>query len=297
MAVQQRASDTAWYESNLFWGPFGIGVAIVLLVVPVVTHHLGWLLGLAWPIFSGSIWGLARRTRETLIITVLGSTVAGLLLLLLGFRLKSAPTPPVVTSVSPSKPENLAPAKLNDPPPAVSKTTPKTVTSPSVHVRQRGKGNISNPGVIAAPLTPSGPCTVVQNGGSDNTASPTCIDQTRAKRYYCDGVALVRDPDGSAILSFSQVPELVTNYNAMAELSVAQSHELLLARCLKEQKDHVDWPTPWLFCALAQRGLGNKEQEQRYLDSYEREKHKLADIADNECERVASRLKADLGAN
>jgi hypothetical protein len=41
-----------------------------------------------------------------------------------------------------------------------------------------GNGNTANPGSLAGPIT-QGPCGVVQNGGSNNVASPTCVPADR----------------------------------------------------------------------------------------------------------------------
>jgi len=43
----------------------------------------------------------------------------------------------------------------------------------NIRIKITGNGNSANPGTNMAPVT-QGPCGVVQNGGSNNTASPTC---------------------------------------------------------------------------------------------------------------------------
>lgn len=57
---------------------------------------------------------------------------------------------------------------------ATSEGQPKTTT----HIEQKGNGNIANPGTLAAPIK-QGDCGVVQNGGSNNIASPNCSPLVR----------------------------------------------------------------------------------------------------------------------
>jgi hypothetical protein len=73
-----------WYESNLFWGPLSLAIAAILTVVAAMKCDSRWLLWIAWPCFSLTIWWLARRTKEVLIVTVLGTLMVGFGLLWLG---------------------------------------------------------------------------------------------------------------------------------------------------------------------------------------------------------------------
>jgi hypothetical protein len=52
-------------------------------------------------------------------------------------------------------------------------TVPTPAKDINQRIKQSGKGNIANPGAIQGPIT-QGPCGVVQNGGSNNTAAPNC---------------------------------------------------------------------------------------------------------------------------
>jgi len=47
-----------------------------------------------------------------------------------------------------------------------------------VKIEQNGNGNQANPGTILTPIN-QGPCSVVQNGGSGNSASPICAPPER----------------------------------------------------------------------------------------------------------------------
>jgi hypothetical protein len=62
-------------------------------------------------------------------------------------------------------------------PPVVVKmlNSPAAIKLPAggTKIIQKGTGNTANPGANSAPIN-QGPCGVVQNGGSNNTASPSC---------------------------------------------------------------------------------------------------------------------------
>jgi hypothetical protein len=60
---------------------------------------------------------------------------------------------------------------------ASPKTKPGEKPKIAVTINQ-GKGSTANPGVIVAPIK-QGDCGVVQNGGSNNSASPTCAPPVR----------------------------------------------------------------------------------------------------------------------
>jgi hypothetical protein len=53
-----------------------------------MKHDLRWLLWFAWPCFGVAIWWLARRTREVLVVSILGTALTGAGLLLLSRWLK-----------------------------------------------------------------------------------------------------------------------------------------------------------------------------------------------------------------
>jgi hypothetical protein len=68
-------------------------------------------------------------------------------------------------------------------PPIVQITQAAVPKSKSlVKIEQNGNGNQANPGTIAAPIN-QGPCSVVQNGGSGNSASPICAPPERKLSY------------------------------------------------------------------------------------------------------------------
>jgi hypothetical protein len=59
--------------------------------------------------------------------------------------------------------------------PSAAIEPPKATT----HIRQHGNRNTANPGTVAAPIK-QGDCGVVQNGGSNNIASPNCSPPIRS---------------------------------------------------------------------------------------------------------------------
>lgn len=116
-------SAVPWYESNLFWGPLALAGGILLTVVAAMKHDLTWLLWFAWVCFGVVIWWLARRTREVLLISVLGVVVAGAGLLWLSNWLRLKATAEVSTAdtvSSGASPINRAPPHS----PATSSTSP-----------------------------------------------------------------------------------------------------------------------------------------------------------------------------
>ena len=51
------------HESNLLWGPLGIGASIVITVIAATRHDLRGLLFVAWPCFVFGIWKLSQKLR------------------------------------------------------------------------------------------------------------------------------------------------------------------------------------------------------------------------------------------
>jgi hypothetical protein len=96
---------TAWYESNLLWGPLALAGAIVLTVVAATKHDLRWLLWFAWPCFAICIWWVAKLTKEKWIVTVLGTAIAGAALLWLSSWLRPEP-PQQVKAEDHTQPKN-----------------------------------------------------------------------------------------------------------------------------------------------------------------------------------------------
>jgi hypothetical protein len=47
----ELSSEDKRHESNLVWGPIGIGCSIVLTVVAAMPHDLRFLFLVAWPCF------------------------------------------------------------------------------------------------------------------------------------------------------------------------------------------------------------------------------------------------------
>jgi hypothetical protein len=86
-----------WYEGNMFWGPFSLGVGIVLTVVAAMRHDLRWLLLFAGACFVVAGWRIAKAIgrRVSLVTLLIAVFIAG------GFwelysRLKQEAVPPPV---------------------------------------------------------------------------------------------------------------------------------------------------------------------------------------------------------
>ncbi len=61
MGESVTTEDRKHHESNLLWGPLGIGASIVITVVAAMKRDLRGLLFLAWPFFVFGIWKLCRH--------------------------------------------------------------------------------------------------------------------------------------------------------------------------------------------------------------------------------------------
>jgi hypothetical protein len=190
------------------------------------------------------------------------------------------------------------------PPPAPALDIPKPEISSQrhhtsevqtgIHIEQHGGGNTANPGVIAGPLGPLAPCTVIQNGGSGNTAAPTCNPDPMAitRTYFCDGTALVKDPRGAVMGTFTQEPGYRNSFNSMALLGRNRDFQGMLNLCTKERKQHSEWPTPILFCAVANANLGNTQLVIDDLKEFESKKQSLMDVSGSLCDKQDSELRS-----
>jgi hypothetical protein len=77
--LRESKSDQKHQESNLVWGPIGIGVSIVLTVVAAIRHDPRFLLWFAWVCFIFGSWRICKAipfvalAKWVLILSVLGS--------------------------------------------------------------------------------------------------------------------------------------------------------------------------------------------------------------------------------
>jgi hypothetical protein len=204
--------------------------------------------------------------------------------------------------IAEKKAEQSAIEKL--PPPAPSLAIPKPEISSQrhtasgvrtgIHIEQHGAGNTANPGVLVGPLGPLAPCAVIQNGGSGNTAAPVCNPDPMAitRTYFCDGTALVKDPRGAVMGTFTQEPGYRNSFNSMALLVRNRDFQGLLNLCTKERKQHSEWPTPILFCAVANANLGNTQLVINDLKEFESKKQSLMDVSGSPCDKQDSELRS-----
>ena len=60
LGARTSSKDEKHHESNLVWGPLGIGSSIVLTVIAAMKHDLRFLFFAAWPCFVFGLWRLCR---------------------------------------------------------------------------------------------------------------------------------------------------------------------------------------------------------------------------------------------
>jgi hypothetical protein len=128
MSEDTISPGSPWYESNVFWGPLSLAFGVILTVTAAVKHDLRWLLLFAWPCFGIAIWWLARRTREVLLISVLGTVLAGAgLLWLSGWLRPQQSATAVLAPSSPTQPPHQQASPTSEPIPAqIPQPVPKT---------------------------------------------------------------------------------------------------------------------------------------------------------------------------
>jgi hypothetical protein len=127
---------TPWYDSNLFWGPVGFVVTIVLALIVAMKHEFRWLLWGAWLVSIVPIWWLAKRTREVWLVLALGVVLSGAAFLGLNYWLRPSPAPavailPPVQVPASSQPKNDAHPSLPAIPPPRNPSAPKKKQHPS----------------------------------------------------------------------------------------------------------------------------------------------------------------------
>ncbi len=77
---KKRGSTEKHHESNLVWGPLGIGCSIVLTVIAAMKHDLRFLFYVAWPCFVFGILRLSKRVPYIMLsywITVASAMLVG----------------------------------------------------------------------------------------------------------------------------------------------------------------------------------------------------------------------------
>src|SRR5262245_66490802 len=77
----KASRQTPWWQQSLFWGPFGILMAIILaLAVVAILKDVRWLLFVAWPCLLVSLWVATQDIKSwrvraicIVIVVVLGA--------------------------------------------------------------------------------------------------------------------------------------------------------------------------------------------------------------------------------
>ena len=130
--------SSPWWESNVLWG----GAAIVLTVIAAMKKDLRWMLILAWPCFTMTLWKMTsilavKRSRK--ILTGIGTVfiAAGLYGLNVWLRPSPSPTtaeskkPPIVAAVPTPEPSQ---PKVTKPPHKVWRSQPENPHSGEVEL-------------------------------------------------------------------------------------------------------------------------------------------------------------------
>ena len=174
------------HESNLVWGPVGIGCSIVLAVVAAMKHDLRFLFVVAWPCFIFGLWRLCkfiRYRRFAHVVVVISGLGIGIGLWLMAIWLRPdaivarrevathLPSNVVMPAPEPAEggrdtPPPL-PAKLSklSPPRSEMKTKKRLGASEPSDKKQDTTANKGHeqPILIASLVTPSDPSIVVEN--------------------------------------------------------------------------------------------------------------------------------------
>ena len=80
LGARTSSKDEKHHESNLVWGPLGIGSSIVLTVIAAMKHDLRFLFFAAWPCFVFGLWRLCRyipyKRLASWVVLVCGVAIA-----------------------------------------------------------------------------------------------------------------------------------------------------------------------------------------------------------------------------
>jgi hypothetical protein len=115
--------------------------------------------------------------------------------------------------------------------------------------------------------------------------------------YVCRGLYRLV---GSAPLSALYISDFkgqdnVQIFNAMAHANNAKDWGKLLNLCSVQKTSKPEWPSPYLFCALAELGLGNAARAREMMDHYEA---RLAGVPDDQpCSTMAEYIHTELATN
>jgi hypothetical protein len=138
----------------------------------------------------------------------------------------------------------------------VPKSPPAEKPKVSITIRQ-GKGGTANPSVIAAPIIQHD-CGVVQNGGTGNTASPTCNPPVNPNAgvvtYSCYG-----NPrnDSVGITTLLDVQPSAEWFKRAIDLDRKEQYAALLIHAKAGIKEFPEWLTPYLFAGESDYFTGN----------------------------------------
>jgi hypothetical protein len=125
--------------------------------------------------------------------------------------------------------------------------------------------------------------------------NPTINNNTATRHYFCEGKAIINDPNKGSLMSITHDDGFYGDYVSMAKLDEAHNYTELLSFCTKLGISHPEWPTSILACAEANRGLANFEQAAADLREYQSKKDLLADASHpDSCDETEDALKGML---
>ena len=129
--ITKASNHMPWWESNLLWVPFALGVGTLLTVVAAMKHDLRWLLIFAWICFVVAVWVGSRRFRRVWWIVATAGILLCSLFLFMNWWLR----PAMEASLSVNPPKQNAMSQQE----ATTTTTPaaptKTTKNPAAIVK------------------------------------------------------------------------------------------------------------------------------------------------------------------
>lgn len=173
-------------------------------------------------------------------------------------------------------------AKLSENIAAKAGSSPTKFVSPVVGagatINQDSSGATNSPNVI----------------GGSVTINPDINPNQLIRTYNCAGISREVGPTAEAGLSVSVGGEQnIKIYNDMVYASKAKDWAKLLDLCTVQKDAKPEWLSPYLFCAIAHLGLGDKEKARVDMEYYDKRTGPQYD-ADEHCANLAAYIHSRL---
>lgn len=127
------------------------------------------------------------------------------------------------------------------------------------------------------------------------TINPDVNPNQLRRVYNCAGIYHDTGSTAEAAMYISSPggQENIKTFNDMAHANNAKDWAKLLDLCTVQKDAQPEWLSPYLFCALAHLGLGEKEKAREMMDYYD--KHTGAPYdSDEHCSSMAEYLHSQL---